>query len=29
LRQLTGTLDHNNCSPNCFAKKKFFSLLCQ
>ena len=29
LRQLTGSLDHNNCSPNRFAKKKLFSRLCQ
>ena len=27
LRQLTGVLDHNNGSPNRFAKKKFFSRL--
>ena len=26
LRQLTGILDHNNCSHNRFAKKKFFSI---
>jgi len=28
LRQLTGVLDHNNGSPNRFAKKKLFSRLC-
>jgi len=27
LRQLTGILDHNNCSPNRFAKKNRFALL--
>jgi len=26
-RQLTGILDHNNCSPNRFAKKNPFALL--
>jgi len=29
MRQLTGILDHNNCIPNRFAKKKCFSRLCQ
>ena len=29
LRQMTGILDGNNCSPDHFAKKKFFSRLCQ
>jgi len=27
LRKLTGTLDHNNCSANRFAKKILFTLL--
>jgi len=29
LRQLTGIFDDNNCSPDHFAKKKFFSRICQ
>jgi len=29
LRQVTDILDHNNCNPNHFGKKKLFSRFCQ